>query len=417
MPRVPRPAPLLAVTLLAAALGCEPRPPSPDRATSSTASATAPRPARLQEPRRTTAAGPAASPGAAPSSAATGAPAPPKPRPAAEFVRLFRDLSEPGERFFSDNTISNETSYLQVAPALEARPRGGVYLGVGPEQNFTYIALTAPDLAFVVDVRRDNALLHLLYRALFERASTRAELVALLLGRPYVTEGDPETSGDIEAVLAHAVQQAPDPHHLATVQAAAWSFLTRELGLPLTEADRVRLAEIHRVFYEGQLELRFRLHEPNGRKYPSLRELLTARDATGGSAGFLGTRAAFVRVRDLERANRVIPVVGDFSGRRALAGVAAELRAQELEVSTYYVSNVEQYLLDPEHWPRWIENVARLPARGDAVFVRAHLDQGRAHPAQLAGHRTTTLIQPLARLLERQHSRPYTTFWQVVTDT
>jgi hypothetical protein len=68
---------------------------------------------------------------------------------------------------------------------------------VGPEQNLTYIALTAPQLAFVVDIRRDNALLHLLYRALFERAGSRAEFVALLLGRPYVAAGDPEAAGAV----------------------------------------------------------------------------------------------------------------------------------------------------------------------------------------------------------------------------
>ena len=403
-PRPAHPAALLSLTILAVALGCEPRTPTKDRTASATASAE--RPARPREPSPTATAAPAAPARAASGAPAASAPTPLEPWPATELVRLFRDLSEPGEPFFSDNTISNETSYLQVAPELAARPDGGVYVGVGPEQNFTYIALTAPEVAFIVDIRRDNALLHLLYRALFERASTRAELVALLLGRPHVAAGDPEASGDVAAVLAHAVQQAPDPHHQATVQAAAWSFLTRDLGLPLTEPDRLRLAAIHRVFYDGQLELRFQLHEPNGRRYPSLRELLTARDAAGKAAGFLGSHAAFRRVRDLERANRVVPVVGDFAGTRALAGVAAELRARQLAVATFYVSNVEQYLLDPDHWPRWIRNVAGLPARGDAVFVRAYLDQGRAHPAQLAGHRTTTLVQPLARLLEGRRPVP-----------
>ncbi len=410
---------MLALTALAVALGCEPRAAAPGRDSGRAASATV-APGTSSPAPRPSPPGPRVA--AAPAGAASGAPATSAaralaPLPASELARLFRDLSEPGERFLSDNTISNETSYLQVAPTLAARPGGGAYVGVGPEQNFTYIALTAPELAFLVDIRRDNALLHLLYRALFERAGSRAELVALLLGRPYVAVGDPEAMGDVEAVLAHATQQAPDPHHQATVQGAAWSFLTRDLGLPLTEVDRTRLAEIHRTFYLGQLELRFVLHEPSGRRYPSLRELLTTRDAAGQATGFLGTHAAFVRVRDLERANRVIPVVGDFAGRRALTGVAAELEARNLAVSTFYVSNVEQYLLDPDHWPRWIENVASLPARRDAVFVRAYLDQGRAHPAQLAGHRTTTLVQPLARLLERQRSRPYTTFWQVVTDT
>jgi hypothetical protein len=39
----------------------------------------------------------------------------------------------------------------------------GVYVGVGPYQNFTYISALDPDIAFVVDIRRKNLLHHLLY--------------------------------------------------------------------------------------------------------------------------------------------------------------------------------------------------------------------------------------------------------------
>ena len=35
------------------------------------------------------------------------------------------------------------------------RSAGGVYIGVGPEQNFTYIA-ARPEMAFIVDIRREN---------------------------------------------------------------------------------------------------------------------------------------------------------------------------------------------------------------------------------------------------------------------
>src|SRR5688572_25477605 len=34
--------------------------------------------------------------------------------PAAEFARLFKELSEPDRYFFSNNYVSNETSYLDV---------------------------------------------------------------------------------------------------------------------------------------------------------------------------------------------------------------------------------------------------------------------------------------------------------------
>ncbi|MBN2196215.1 MAG: hypothetical protein JW751_25605 [Polyangiaceae bacterium] len=416
MRRVPLVLPLLVAAVLATApIGCRSPTAAPRGEASAVpgapeGSARPPLASGPTSPARSAATKPPAVDGAEPRSPRVA------PLPATEFARLFRDVSEPGERFISDNTISNETSYLQVAPALASRPSGGAYVGVGPEQNFTYIGLLAPELAFIVDIRRDNALLHLLYRAIFERARSRAEFLALLLGRPFVEAGDPGSNGDIDAVITHAVMQAPDPHHCATVDQTAWAFLTKDLELELTTEDRVRLEQIHSMFYRGQLDLRFALREPNGREYPSLRELLRTVDSGGRASNFLGSHAAFARVQELERANRVIPIVGDFAGQHAFPRIAADLRSRGLKLSALYVSNVEQYLLDPEHWPRWVANVGAFPARDDATFVRCYLDQGRAHPAQLTGHRTATVLQPLASFLARQRVRPYSTFWQVATD-
>lgn len=61
--------------------------------------------------------------------------------PAAEFARIIKDFSEEGGYFRSDNFVSNETSYLYIIDKMkELGATGGAYLGVGPEQNFTYIA-------------------------------------------------------------------------------------------------------------------------------------------------------------------------------------------------------------------------------------------------------------------------------------
>ena len=75
--------------------------------------------------------------------------------PAAEFSRLIQTLSEKDGYFRSDNFTSNETSYLHVVGKLrEMGISGGAYVGVGPEQNFTYIAKIRPHIAFIVDIRR-----------------------------------------------------------------------------------------------------------------------------------------------------------------------------------------------------------------------------------------------------------------------
>src|SRR5436190_1784285 len=97
------------------------------------------------------------------------------------FWHLVVDLSEAGGFFRSDNLVSNETTFQHVIPELRKRTRaGGVYLGVGPDQNFTYITAMRPKMAFIIDVRRQNMVLHLMYKAIIEQSSDRAEFVSMM---------------------------------------------------------------------------------------------------------------------------------------------------------------------------------------------------------------------------------------------
>src|SRR4051794_23752190 len=93
-----------------------------------------------------------------------------------EFWKVITDVSEPDGFFRSDNLLSNETGYQQVIPDLIARTKPGrVYMGVGPEQNFTYIAATRPAMVFILDIRRGNLDLQMMYKALFELSADRAD--------------------------------------------------------------------------------------------------------------------------------------------------------------------------------------------------------------------------------------------------
>ena len=104
---------------------------------------------------------------------------------AAEFSRLSREMSEEGGYFRSDNFTSNETAYLTVVDKLkQLGASGGAYIGVGPEQNFTYIAKVRPRIAFIIDIRRQAVLQHLVYKAVFHLAPDRVQFLSLLLSRP-----------------------------------------------------------------------------------------------------------------------------------------------------------------------------------------------------------------------------------------
>src|SRR6267154_2241636 len=118
------------------------------------------------------------------------------------FAALSEQLSEPNGDFDTDNLISNESSYLHVIPALEqGGVTGGVYVGVGPDQNFSYIARIRPAAAFIIDIRRDNLLLHLLFKAIFSASRNRIEFLSVLTGRPPPDRLDTWRDASIEKII------------------------------------------------------------------------------------------------------------------------------------------------------------------------------------------------------------------------
>src|SRR5262249_19833582 len=103
------------------------------------------------------------------------------------FWQIVTEFSEPGQSFTdnnSDNVLSNEAMYQSVIPALIGMTGpGGAYLGVGPEQNFTYMAALKSRIGFVLDIRRENMLELLMYKALFELSSSRVDFMSRLFSK------------------------------------------------------------------------------------------------------------------------------------------------------------------------------------------------------------------------------------------
>src|SRR5262245_9816815 len=131
--------------------------------------------------------------------------------PAAEFARIVRDLSEDGGYFRSDNFTSNETSYLHIVEKLRALgATGGAYVGVGPEQNFTYIAKVRPRIAFIIDIRRQAMIQHLMFKALFQLSSTRADYLSLMLSRPLKKDKPFAADAPIAEILTYLGQATSD---------------------------------------------------------------------------------------------------------------------------------------------------------------------------------------------------------------
>ncbi len=111
------------------------------------------------------------------------------------FWKLVTDFSEPGGRFVSDNFVSNELGTQRVLSKLmQGRIADGAYLGVGPEQNFTYIVALKPKISFIIDIRRQNMIEHLMYKALIELSADRAEFLSRLFSRARPAELNQDSS-------------------------------------------------------------------------------------------------------------------------------------------------------------------------------------------------------------------------------
>ena len=333
----------------------------------------------------------------------------------AEFSGLIRTLSEPGGSYPSDNYTSNETSYLHVVEALRNRHvAGGAYIGVGPEQNFTYIATVHPQIAFIVDIRRQAMIQHLLYKAVFQLAASRAEFLALLLCRP-LDRGEMLAS-DLppERLLSRFEGRPPaPPPAFALNLGRIRDVIRRDFAYPLSPADERTLELVYSVFRSQGLGISYRSRPSDGAAangFPTLRDLILQPDLHWNRGNLLASDEDFFFVKDLHQRNLIIPVVGDFAGPAALGGIGAYLRGRGLAVRAFYVSNVEQFLFEHGSFPRFVRNVRALPVDDESVFIRAFTLRGQFHPASVPGHLTATVLQRISVFLENDRRGLYVTY-------
>ena len=290
-----------------------------------------------------------------------------------QFWSLSSELSEPGGTFRSDNLLSNERLMQHVIPALVRGVRpGGAYLGVGPEQNFTYIAALKPAMAFIVDIRRGNLQLHMMYKALFELSADRTEFVSRLFSRKMPTNLPPGATA--EELFKAFITEDADPGLFARNVAAIHDHLTRTRKLPLTTEDLAGIDWIYQTFYSNGPLMTYSANFGGNGSFPTYAELMTATDGAGTPRSYLASNEAFAVLKTLHTKNLIIPVVGDFAGPKALRGVGKYLKDKQAVVGAFYLSNVEQYLARENRITLFCENVASLPLDDTSSFIRSIRD-------------------------------------------
>jgi hypothetical protein len=348
----------------------------------------------------------------------------PKPAPltlpeklsAAEFTKIIQDFSEEGGEFHSDNLISNETTNLQMADQLKAlHTPGGAYIGVGAEQNFNFIALTKPRIAFIVDVRRLAVVQHLIYKALFQLSPTRGEFLARLLSRPLGKTPAPNANlNDLVTYLSTAV--ADEKFYAANV-AEIRKLIKNDFQFTLTAQENQGIDYVMGEFKTNGLDLAYKLKTGGGMRggmFPSFKEILTQTDLHGQQSTFLARDENYNFVRELQLKNLIIPITGNFAGTKAFAAVNDYLRKNNLTIATMYTSNVEQYLFQYHVFEGFAENVKRLPTNEKSLFIRTISSRTR-HPARVSGVMFTTLMQRIPLFLEDYKAEKYTTYDNLVT--
>ncbi len=318
---------------------------------------------------------------------------------ALSFAARSAQLSEAGGYFDTDNLISNERSYQHVVPALrEPEIAGGAYIGVGPDQNFSYIAQLRPSVAFIIDIRRNNLLLHLLFKALFQLSETRVDYLCLLFGKPLPEPSEDWRRADINRLIKYIDNTNPSQEATKAMRAKVDAVITK-FGIPLSESDLQTIDRYHRTFITSGVQLKFETFGRGPRiYYPTYRDLLLETDLKGHRWNFLNSEDDFQFVRALEKKDLVIPVIGDLSGPSALVKIGRMMSQSGWLLSALYTSNVEFYLFRDGTFPRFVDNLSHLPHSEKSLIIRAVF--AGASPSQLMpGYASTSIVQRVDDLL------------------
>lgn len=320
------------------------------------------------------------------------------------FWQMVEDFSEEGGYFTSENFSSNERGYETLIPQLQATIKpGGVYLGVGPEQNFQYIAGLRPKIAFIIDIRRQNMIQHLMYKAAFELSANRADFLSLIFSRVR-PQGLSDASSPEELFAAYLTarkDQALTEAHREAIKA----LLVKTHGFRLAADDERMMNHVFDVFaafgptisYSSNIDGIGRARPgrggPNNVFYS---DLMLLADENGVNRSYLASEESFRFVKELEERNLLIPVVGDFAGPKAVRAVGHYLKDHGAIVSAFYLSNVEQYLFRPPQGgppvhKEFYESVAALPLDESSTFIRSGNPPGRGRGFGLTPMRSSIL--------------------------
>jgi len=242
---------------------------------------------------------------------------------------------------------SNEVRHDVWFPYL--RGKGGAYLGVGSDQNYTVAAAARSELIFLSDIDRSVVDLHRVYEVLIEASDTPE----LLLGR-----FEESAAAASRALLEAAFADLPEP-------------------------ERRRIVRLYSAARETVL-----IH---------LRHVIKRKQGEVAST-WLSDPAMYEHIRALFQADRVRAMGGDLTGTSSLQTAAAAARELGVPFAVIYLSNAEEYF---DYTRQFIANFEAFPLAEGAVLLRTIYNKQWVHADQLWAYQ----VQPLADFKRRLGDR------------
>src|SRR5262249_41939741 len=156
-----------------------------------------------------------------------------------------------------------------------------------------------PSMAFIVDVRRGNLDLQLMYKALFELSADRADFVSKLFSKKRP-----------DGLTAHST--------IADIFAAFWNIdtsdslyeenlkaidrvLTEKHHFALSQDDLQGIEYVYHAFYWYGPRIQYSSTGSFGGRYqPTYADLMVATDASGQARGYLASEETYDVLRTLE---------------------------------------------------------------------------------------------------------------------
>src|SRR5262249_580139 len=153
------------------------------------------------------------------------------------------------------------------------------------------------------------------------------------------------------------------------------------------------------VFYRGGPAINYAFASASpAATSPSYSEIMKMSDADGRNWSYLATEEAFQYVREMERKNLFIPLVGDFSGPKAIRSIARYLKDHNANLSAFYASNVETYLNDGQA-RNFYASLLTLPTDSTTMCIR-YVDymHNAALPSWALGGSFIQVVSPMSDL-------------------